>query len=239
MCTVKIELANHPNYTETAHPDWKPLYKIGGWAALTMVLIYPLQLVVFSIAPPAETAIGWFTLFQANKLMGLLSFELLFIFYGALSIPVAIALYIALRRTDPSLTAIYLALGLVGTTALFTARPAFEMLSLSNQYATATTEAQRSLYLAAGETLRAVFNGTAFQVSYFLGSITGLIISIVMLRSNIFSKATAYVRIASSVLDFGILVPVIGIFISIFSVLFLLIWNVLIARRLLQLGRAS
>ncbi|MEW6027964.1 MAG: hypothetical protein ACOYZ8_15425 [Chloroflexota bacterium] len=224
---------------ETTDPAWKTLYKIGGWAAALMALIYPLQIVVFTIAPPADTAIGWFTLFQSNKLLGLLSFELLFVFYGVLSIPVTIALYVALRRTDPSLTGIYLALGLIGTAMLFAARPAFEMLSLSNQYAAATTEAQRSLYLAAGETLMAIFKGTAFQVSYYLGSITGLIVSIVMLKSNIFSKGTAYVRIASSVLDFGILIPKMGIFISIFSVLFLLVWNILISRRFFQLGRAS
>jgi hypothetical protein len=220
-------------------PAWKPIFKIGGWTALLMALIYPLQIVVFMIAPPADTAIGWFTLFQSNKLLGLLSFELLFVFYGVLSIPVTIALYVALRRTDPSLTAIYLALGLLGTAMLLTARPAFEMLSLSDKYATATTEAQQSLYLAAGEALVAIFKGTAFQASYYLGSITGLIVSIVMLKSHIFSKIIAYVRIASGILDFGILIPRIGIFVSILSVLFLLAWNILISRRFFQLGRSS
>lgn len=225
--------------TETMESAWKPLFKIGGWAAASMALIYPLQIVVFMIAPPADSAIGWFELFQSNKLLGLLSFELLFIFYGVLSIPLTIALFVALKRTDPSLTAIYLALSLIGTAMLFAARPAFEMLSLSNQYAAATTEAQRSLYLAAGEATMADFKGTAFQVSYFLGSITGLIVSVVMLKSNIFSKGIAYLRIASSIFDFGILIPVIGTYISIFSVLFLLAWNVMIARRFFQLGKAS
>ena len=73
-------------------------------------------------------------------------------------------------------------------------------------------------------------------MSYVFGSLTGLIISVVMLRSNIFSRLTAYVRIISSVFDFGIFVPTIGIFISSFSAVLLLIWNILIARRLLQLG---
>jgi hypothetical protein len=45
------------------------------------------------------------------------------------------------------------------------------------------------------------------------------------------------VRIASSVCDFGLYVPGIGMYISIFSVLFLVIWNILIARRLFQLGQ--
>ena len=231
--------ANQIADAETVDPHWHGLYKIGGVAALIMAMIIPLQLIVFMVSPPPSTVIGWFTLFQKNKLLGLLSFEFLFIIYGTLSIPMSLALYIALRRTSQSFTAIYMALSLVGIVALFAARPAFDMLYLSNQYAAATTEAQRSLFLAAGEAMLAVFHGTSFLVSYVLGSLTGLIISVVMLKSNIFSEATAYLRIISSVLDFGIFVPTIGIFISSFSVVLLLIWNILIARRLLQLGQGA
>jgi hypothetical protein len=221
----------------TVDSRWNWLYKVGGGAALIMVMIILLQIIIFIVAPPPSTVVGWFTLFQNNKLLGLLSFELLFVVYGALSVPMCLALYIALRRTSQSFTALYLALSVAGIAALFVARPAFDMLYLSNQYAAATTEAQRAALLAAGETLLAIFYGTAFHASYVLGSVTGLIISGVMLRSNIFSKATAYVRIVSSVLDFGIYVPTIGIFISIFSVVLLTIWNILVARRLFQLGQ--
>jgi hypothetical protein len=60
-----------------------------------------------------------------------------------------------------------------------------------------------------------------------------------MLKSRIFSRATAYVRIGSSVFDFGLYVPVIGIYLSIFSVLFLFAWNIMVARRLFQLARTE
>jgi hypothetical protein len=228
--------ANQITDAETPDPQWYWLYKIGGVAALIMAMIIPLQLVVFIVSPPPSTVLGWFALFQRSRLLGLLSFEFLFVVYGVLSIPMALALYIALRRTSQSFTAIYLALSLVGVGALFAARPAFDMIYLSNQYAAATTDAQRSMFLAAGEAMLAVFHGTTFLVSYVLGSLTGLIISLVMLQSNIFSKLTAYVRIISSVLDFGIFVPTVGIFISAFSVVLLMIWNILVGRRLLQLG---
>ena len=220
-------------------PHWHWLYKIGGVAALIMAIIIPLQLVVFIVSPPPSTVIGWFTLFQNHKLLGLLSLEFLFVVYGVLSIPMALALYLALRRTSESFTAIYLALNLVGVVALFAARPAFDMLYLSNQYAAATTDAQRSVFLAAGAAMLAVFHGTSFLVSYALGPLTGLIISLVMLQGNLFSKLTAYIRIVSNVLDFGIFVPTIGILISAFSVVLLLIWDIPVARRLLQLGRGA
>ena len=220
---------------------WKPLYKLGGASALMMVTIIIIQIIVFIIAPqPLEgTVIDWFSLFQNNTLIGLIDFELLMIIYVFLSIPITLSLYILLRQANQSFTAIYLVLSLIGVVCFVAARPAFEMLSLSNGYAAATTDVEKTLYLSAGQTLIATFNGTSFHASYVLGSITGLIISLVMLKTNTFSKATAYVRIASSIFDFGLYIPAIGIFVSIFSVVFLFIWNIMIARKLFQLGQVQ
>jgi hypothetical protein len=217
---------------------WNSLYQLGGVAALVMVAITLAQFVIFTVAPPPleGTATDWFALFEKNAFLGLLGFESLLIIYAVLSVLVSLALFVALRQASQSLTAIFMVLSIIGGIAFITARPALEMLSLSNQYAAATTDVQRAAFLAAGNAMVAIFDGTTFQVSYLLGSITGLIISTVMLRSNIFSKTTAYVRIASSVLDFGIFVPTIGLFISLFSVVFLMIFNILIARRLFQLN---
>jgi hypothetical protein len=224
-----------------SNSSWNSLYKIGSVCSALMVIIILSQFIVFMVAPPPleGTATDWFALFQQNQFMGLLAFELLMVIYTILSIPLALAFFAALRRVNPSLTAIYMALTVIGVVSFIVARPAFEMLFLSGQYAAATTDAQRSMFLAAGETLVAMFHGTAFQVSYFLGSIGGLLVSAVMLKSNVFSKSTAYMRIASSLLDFGLFIPTIGLFLSLLSVVCLLIWNILVARRLWQLGKVS
>jgi len=222
-------------------PRWKVPYQLGGIAALSMVGIIVIQLIVFmTVPPPLEgTAIDWFRLFQKDKLIGLIDFELLMIIYTILSIPMTLALYFALRQTNQAFSALFVLLGLLGVMCFIAARPAFEMLYLSNQFAAATTEAQKAIVLAAGEAKLATFHGTAFQISYLLGSLNGVIVSLVMLRSRIFSKATAYVRLGSSLFDFGLYVPVIGTFLSIFSVLFLFVWNIMVARRLFQLARAQ
>lgn len=232
---------NQVTETQTADVSSKRLYRLAGAASISMVAIILAQLAVFIIAPPPleGTVMDWFALFQKNPMIGLLDFELLMVVYVILSIPLTLALYTALRRTDEALTLLYLILGLVGTISFIAARPAFEMLSLSNQYTVAATDAQRAACLAAGEAMIAIFHGTAFQVSYILGSITGLMVSVIMLKGRVFGRATAYIRILSSIFDFGIFIPTIGIFISIFSVLFLLIWNILVARRFFQLGQAS
>jgi hypothetical protein len=129
-----------------------------------------------------------------------------------------------------------LALGLVVAASYFASNTAVNMLTLSNQYAAATTEAQRAMYLAAGESMLAIYTGTAFQVNYILGAVVGIIISGVMLRSGIFSKMTAYMGILANAISLGLYVPVVGIYISIFSVLFLEIFYILVARRLFQMG---
>lgn len=224
---------------ETADTSWRNLYKMGGTAALGMVTIIVLQMIAFMATPPPleGSAIDWYEFFQTNKLFGLIGFELLMIIYMILSIPLTLSLYYALRHTDAAFSTLYTAVSLIAVTFFISARPAFEMLLLSDQFAAANTEAQRSMLLAAGEANIAAFHGTSFHVSYILGSLGGLIISYVMLKSTIFSKATAYVRIASSVFDFGLYIPVIGLYISIFSVLFLFIWDILVARKLFQLAR--
>lgn len=115
------------------------------------VAIIPIQLIVFIAWGQPDTAIGWFTLFQDNKLAGLLAFELLLIVSVAVGIATTLALYIALRRVDESFMVIALALGLVEAVAFMLARPTFEMLYLSEGYAAATTDAQRAMFLAAGK----------------------------------------------------------------------------------------
>jgi hypothetical protein len=218
--------------------DRRWLYRVGGVAALLMVLATVLHSGAFLAVGLPDDVVEWFALFASNPLGGLAAFEMLMVVYVLLSVPVALALFDALRHTSPSLAAIFVALSLIAVVAFIVARPAFEMLSLSEGYAAAATDAQRSAYLAAGESTLAVFHGTAFWVSYLLGSVGGLIVAAVMLRTTVFGRTTAYLRIASSVLDFGLFVPTIGLAISLGSVLCLTVFNVLVARQLLQLGRA-
>jgi len=231
----KLVDETHIKTTESA---WKPLYRVGGAAALIVVLLYVIQIIVLVVSPPPGTAIDFFTLFHKNALLGLLDLDLLSIADYALFVPLFLALYIALRRVSPSFMAIATALGLVGIATYFASNTAFEMLSLSNQYAAATTDAQRSLFVASGQSMLAIYQGTAFDVSYVLLAIASLIISVVMLRSNTFGKVTAYVGIVANVLAVGFFVPAIGVFLSLVSVVGLLIWYVLIARRLFMLAQS-
>jgi hypothetical protein len=133
--------------------------------------------------------------------------------------------------------AIALILQLVATATYFASAVAFEMLSLSNQYATATTGVERSTFLAAGEAMLVTWQGTAFDISYVLSAVAILIVSAVMLRGHLFSKTTGYAGFSAGILA---LVPptagTIGVVFSLLSLVPLVVWLALIALRLLRSG---
>jgi hypothetical protein len=83
----------------------------------------------------------------------------------------------------------------------------------------------------------AAWQGSTFQVAYLLGSVAGIAVGVLMLRSAVFSNVTGYMALLGNAVGLGLYVPVVGVYISVFSVLFLEVWYILIGRRLLQLGK--
>jgi hypothetical protein len=233
---------------ETADTRWKSLYKVGGAAALIAAALLLTEIIVFTIWPQPNTVTDYFVLFQNSKLIGLLDFYLLEFFTYALFVPIFLAIYVAIRRANESYTALALTLAITGVAVFLATNNPFSMLSLSNQYAAATTDAQKDLYLAAGQAVLANTNQRAvegFNMGFFLLSTAGVIISIVMLRSKTFSKAIAYVGIltfAISLVDYirVAFIPSISLLLLIIAVasgLLIPTWLVLIARKLFQLGQ--
>ena len=217
--------------------DWKWLYRLGGIATVIMAILIPIQIVAFIAWPPPGNVPDYFTLFQHNRLLGMVDLDLLLIVDNVLSILLTLAMYVALRRTNPSFTLVALEVGLISILLYLASREAtFSMATLSDQYAAAASDAQRQATLASGQTLLAFYNGTIFNISYILGAVSLIIVSAVMLQSHIFSRLIAWLGIVSNVIALGLYVPVLGIYISVFSVVFLWVWDILMARRLFQLA---
>jgi hypothetical protein len=214
------------------------LYRAGGVAALITAMLIVIQLVAFALWPPplGHGAADWFALFEQNRLLGLMSLDLLFLVDYVLLIPIILALYIALGRTEEPLMLLGTVLFLVAVAIYFASNPALEMLSLSQRHAMATTDAQRGAYLAAGESMLAHYQGTAFHASYILGSIAGIIVGMAMLRSRIFSRTSGWLVIIGNVVGFALYLPVVGIMISAFSGLILWLWYIVVGVRLLRLA---
>lgn len=134
---------------------------------------------------------------------------------------------------------IALIFGLVGIAAYFASNTAFEMLSLSNQFAVAAIETQKTILLSAGQVMLETYRGTAFDIYYVLNGIVLFIFSPVMLRSKHFSKGTAYLGFLAAIL---MIVPssagMLGLYMALASLIPWIIWLVLVGKRLLHFGKS-
>jgi hypothetical protein len=192
---------------ETIDLTWRGLCTIGGAAALICAVMYLITLAVYIPAnlasPPPETVLEWFTLFEESPITGLFFLGLADIIIMILWGPMSLALYGVLKQSNRTWSLIATSFVFVGMAVYLATNTAFSMLSLSQGYAAATIEAEKSILLAAGQAMLAVSRGTGGQYTGMpLAWLAGLILSVVMLRSKAFSKATAWVGI----LGLGLLV---------------------------------
>jgi hypothetical protein len=232
---------------------WKTLYVIAGAAALIAVVVFRrhfgaevmllMEMGIIAIEPPSS-AFDWFALLQDNQFLGLILLDLLDIVNYVLVGLMFLALYGALRRANKVAMTVATACDLVGVAVYLASNQAFAMLALSDQYAAASTDAMRATFLAAGEALLAIHNPGGVNLSLLLVALAGLIASVVMLRSRVFGKATATVGVVANslVLTYFVVLPLAPAIAFLFpaaSAPFRLLWYILIAWRLFQLGRGA
>ena len=237
---------------------WKILYYTGGVAAVLAVLFFrrytAVELIqfnglgIFEVPEAFPVSAGeWFMLLQQNQLIGLILLGLIDLVNYALVSLIFLALYGVLRSTNNGAMAAALIFTFVGVTLFFASNQSFSMLALSKQYAAAATETDRTMFLAAGEALLAIDNpgelaqGMRNLLSLFLVLLSGLIISLVMLRSQAFGKAASYSGILANTLalaTFPVLLfaPGISWLPMSLSAPLRLIWYVLIAIGLFRLA---
>ena len=227
---------------ETDTPRWKEIYTLGAIAAIIseIVLIIGVAAVfIYPYAPGKESTESVFLLLQNNKLGGLISLDFHLLLGNLFGILLFLALYVSLKQVNESYALIALVLGLFADVLIIPARPISELFSLSGLYATATTEVAKSQYLAAGEALLSMFNGTGWFVNTFLGGLSLLISSLLMLRGNVFSKATAYVGIITNAAVCLFFVPGIGMLFLFLSLPGYIIWYVQLTRRFLKMAKGG
>lgn len=193
-------MAAHAAHADSMSSDKRILYTIGGAAALFCALMYVIALAVYvpanSAGPPPASVLEWFTVFQDNALTGLFFLGFADIVIMIAWVPMILALCSVLRRRDSAWTTVAVSLVMVGVAVFLATNTAFSMLTLSNQYSAATSDAEQASIVAAGQTLIAISQGTGGQyLGMPLAWLGGLIVSLVMLRSEDFSRLTAWAGI--------------------------------------------
>jgi hypothetical protein len=224
---------------------WDALCWVGGVATFILMaysLATMVQLVVLGGQP--TTAAEAFSLLQNSRVLGLLRLDLPTVLVLPLYYLVFLGLFAALRRSDAAYATLSTSLAFAGVTLVLATPTALSMLSLSEKYAAATTEPMRLQFLAAGEAVMAadIWHGTGAIIGGLLLQSGAVLISVVMLRSNVFSKTVAYVGIVTHGLDLAHilmapLVPGAGFVLMVIAGPLYLIWFPLVGRRLHQLGQ--
>jgi hypothetical protein len=232
--TVSQSQSNRAANAQSGDGRWRSLYRIGAVAAVISIVVIPLSIIAFFVWPLWPDNI--LAVIQQDAIAGLMGLDFGYLVSNVFAVPFFLVLYVTHKEVDAGWALIALALGLMGLVCLVPARPIPEMFVLSDQYAAAATGAEKAAYLVAGKSMLAHFHGIAYHAHYILGSASLLISSFLMLRSDTFSRATAYVGIVTNIIVFGLYVPEVGVWISMLSVVGYLIWYILIARILIQLG---
>lgn len=227
--------------------NWKSLYKIGAVAAL-ILLLYSLvtMVILITIGGQPETAQEGFTMLQNNRLAGLLRLDVLMILIMPLYYPLFLGLYTTLKKAQIANTTLAVVLVFAGLTLVLATPSAFSWLALSDKFAAATSEAQKTLLLAAGEAILAsdMWHGSGAITGGILLQTGALLMSVVMIQSQSFGKATAYVGIVTHGLDLlhilvSFFVPQAGFMMMVIAGPLYLVWFPLLSRDFFRLSQSS
>jgi hypothetical protein len=225
----------------------KKVYWLGGTACLILLLYSLATLLIMSlIGGPPESIEQTYSILQDNKLTGLLRLDILTVFVMPLYYLLFYSLFEALRKTDNAISTISMILVFAGVT-LFLATPSvFSYLYLSDKFAVAPSDLQKNLLLAAGESIIAsdMWHGTGAKIGGLLIQTGALMISVLMLRSNVFNRSTAITGIATHGLDLahiliGFFAPAFGNIIMFIAGPLYLIWFPMVGLRLYKLRLAE
>jgi hypothetical protein len=226
---------------------WKPLYRTGVVTALLAAILFRrnigAEVSLFTGMESIPTsAADWFGLLQSNPFVGL-SFLAVFDLVNTFLVGIVfLALAALLWPVNKSLTVMAIASGLVGIAVSFATNVSFSMMSLSQQYAAASGEAQRAALLAAGQSLlassgaMAYFPGTGTYVSYLLTALAVVLLAGQLLPTH---RITAIFGLLAGGCDLAYCLtfafsPGLQVLFMSFGGAFWMIWHLLIARILFQ-----
>ena len=223
--------------------DWKCLYRVGGISALLLGLAYLVITALFVAvgAPPKETEAHLRYLAGNTRVWwGILGLSVLTDF---LFVPVAASLYFALKGINR--TAMLFATACVGLFVVLDLALTWTnyavLITLSGNYAAATSDAQRAIIVAAANYPSALLGSPLFGVYVILVPGVGFLLTGLVMLRGIFSKTTGYLGLVSGILA---IISVVGpIFVSSSGVTVIIasalstVWIFFVGYRLYRLGQ--
>lgn len=221
----------------------RTIYWLGGTVCMFLIA-YSLitMLLLMILGPPPKTIETCYTMLQENRLNGLLRLDILTVFILPLYYLLFFSLYVALKKTNYGLVTVSTIIVFAGLTLVLATPSVLSFLDLSEKFANATSELQKNQLLAAGESILAsdMWHGTGARIGGLLLQSGAVVISIVMLKTNIFNKTTAITGIVTHGLDLlhiiiGFFLPSLGVILMAIAGPLYLIWFPLVGLRLFKL----
>jgi len=228
---------------DAVDPDQKWLYRVGGVSALVLGIAYIaiIGLYVPVGAPPsgAEARLTYL----AGKTTVWWAILALSVLTDFLFVPVALSLYLALKRINRN--AMLLATACVGLFVVLDLAVTWtsyaSLITLSGTYAAATNAVQRAVVVATANYPSAVLESKLLGVYAILVPAVGILMTSVVMLKGIFSKTTAYLGLVSGILG---IVSVAGPFLVsslgaavIMSSVITTVWVLFVGYRLYRLGQ--
>lgn len=233
------------NAIETVDTSWRGLHRWGGISALLVGVIYIINIVLaLRLGVPSsltgEGVLKWF----GSQTTLAYAFIGLFIVADILAVPVVLALYLALKGINKNAMlaaagfgglAIALDLGVTEITWV-------ALIALSQNYSAATSSVQQAAYVATADYAVAITSVSGTIYGSIIVAFWPLITSLVMWK-GIFSRATAYVGIAASIICIAygltVFVPYSSFVdaLQAIAIMLLAIWLLLTGSGLYRLGK--
>ncbi|HVN19379.1 MAG TPA: DUF4386 family protein, partial [Dongiaceae bacterium] len=202
-------------------------------------------ILVFLGGAPA-TAQECFAMIQKNVVVAILRLDILTVLVMPVFCVMYAGFYAALRRECWFLALVSCASAMIGVGLILANASVTSLLYLADQYAAASSEARRMLLLAAGEAVISndMWHGSAAKMGGLLLQSAGVLISIAMLRSTVFSKLIGYSGLVAHGLDLahillGFFWPKVAVLAMGVAGPLYLLWFPLVAKKLRELSRAQ
>jgi hypothetical protein len=234
--------------------QWKVICTLGGITTIIALAAISLDVVIGNIdggnlSALPQTAVDRFAQFHDNKFLGLYHLDLLNIIVQMILIPTYFALYAVHRNVNKAFGSLALIVFLFGSVIMVANNKALPMLELSNKFFSSTIESQKSLYVAAGESMlvQGAHGSPAIFLGFFIPNIANLIMSIVMLKGIVFSKTNSWTGIIGSILmlmyvilvNFGTVIENMATAFAMPGGLLLMAWMIMFTARLFKLSKLA
>jgi len=224
-------------------PRGKWLYRVGGISALVFGIVYIIIIALFvPIGAPPSGAEAKLTYLAGNTTVwwAILGLSVLTDF---LFVPVALSLYLTLEGINrnamlvaTACMVLFIVLDLAVTWTNYAS-----LITLSGNYAAASNDAQRAVFVAAASYPSALLESSLIDVYNTLTLAVGILMTGLVMLRGIFSKRTAYLGLVTGIL--GIVSVASSFFTSSLGVIIIVasalttIWVLFVGYRLFRLGQ--